>query len=321
MQIFKTRATLADRVEEHKGRGRSVGMVPTMGALHEGHLSLVRLAKSRCDIVVVSIFVNPTQFNDPEDLKRYPRTPEADAKLLEAEGCDILFLPTVEEIYPEPDTRVFDFGYSGEVMEGAKRPGHFNGVAQVVSRLFTIVKPDVAFFGRKDFQQIAIVKSMVKQLHFNIEIVSCPIVREEDGLAMSSRNALLDPAGRAAAPQIYRTLQIAVERAHAGKGAFAEGQAGGEAGATAQQAGSQAGSEVSGDEKKKVGSRAGSDVEELKAFIAREIDKNKELKTEYVEIVEEDSLRSVTDLYSAGRKVICVAVYCGKIRLIDNITL
>ncbi len=322
MQIFKTRATLADRVEEHKGRGRVVGMVPTMGALHEGHLSLVRLAKSRCDIVVVSIFVNPTQFNDPEDLKRYPRTPEADAKLLEAEGCDILFLPTVEEIYPEPDTRVFDFGYIGEVMEGAKRPGHFNGVAQVVSRLFTIVKPDVAFFGRKDFQQIAIVKSMVKQLHFNIEIVSCPIVREEDGLAMSSRNALLDPAGRAAAPQIYRTLQMAVERAASptGKmGAAGTGRSRSESATTSPSG--KVTSPTASDGKKQATPQAGSEVEELKTFIAREIDKNKELKTEYVEIVEEDSLRSVTDLHSAERKVICVAVYCGKIRLIDNITL
>lgn len=193
-------------------RNGKVGFVPTMGALHEGHISLVERARKECDTVVVSVFVNPTQFNDKTDLKNYPRTPEADAAMLEAAGVDYVLFPTVEEIYPEPDTRVFEFGLVDKVMEGATRPGHFNGVAQVVSRLFAIVEPDKAYFGEKDFQQIAVIRAMVAQLGLKVEIVDCPIIRDTDGLARSSRNTLLDKAHRAAAPHIYEVLSVAASK-------------------------------------------------------------------------------------------------------------
>ena len=188
-----------------------VGFVPTMGALHAGHRSLVERARRENETVVVSVFVNPTQFNDKNDLKNYPRTPEADCKVLEAAGADIVFMPSVEDIYPEPDTRLFDFGLIDKVMEGATRPGHFNGVAQVVSRLFDLVKPRRAYFGEKDFQQIAVIKAMVKQLSLDVEIVECAIVRGEDGLALSSRNELLSAEHRKAAPHIYATISRAQE--------------------------------------------------------------------------------------------------------------
>lgn len=190
-----------------------IGFVPTMGALHAGHRSLVEKARRECKIVVVSVFVNPTQFNDKTDLKNYPRTPEADLAILEEARADIVLMPTVEEIYPEPDTRQFDFGLIDKVMEGATRPGHFNGVAQVVSRLFDIVKPGKAYFGEKDFQQIAVIKAMVKQLGLELEIVECPIIRDIDGLALSSRNLLLTAEHRAAAPEIYATLKQCADKA------------------------------------------------------------------------------------------------------------
>ena len=193
-------------------RDKTIGFVPTMGALHQGHISLVELARKECDTVVVSVFVNPTQFNDKNDLKHYPRTPEADAALLEAAGVDFVLFPSVEEIYPEPDTRVFDFGQIDKVMEGATRPGHFNGVAQVVSRLLNIVEPTKAYFGEKDFQQIAVVRAMVAQLNLKVEIVDCPIIRDTDGLARSSRNTLLTAEHRAAAPHIYEVLSAAVAK-------------------------------------------------------------------------------------------------------------
>lgn len=196
-------------------RDRSgIGFVPTMGALHAGHHSLVERARRECATVVVSVFVNPTQFNDKTDLKNYPRTPEADLRLLEEVGADYVFMPSVEEVYPEPDTRTFDFGMIDKVMEGATRPGHFNGVAQVVSRLFDLVKPAKAYFGEKDFQQIAVIREMVRQLRIPVEIIPCPIVRGEDGLALSSRNTLLDTDHRTAAPYIYKVLKAAVEKSH-----------------------------------------------------------------------------------------------------------
>lgn len=191
-----------------------IGFVPTMGALHAGHRSLVERARRECATVVVSVFVNPTQFNDKTDLKNYPRTPEADLRLLEEVGADYVFMPSVEEVYPEPDTRTFDFGMIDKVMEGATRPGHFNGVAQVVSRLFDLVKPAKAYFGEKDFQQIAVIREMVRQLRIPVEIIPCPIVRGEDGLALSSRNTLLDTDHRTAAPYIYKVLKAAVEKSH-----------------------------------------------------------------------------------------------------------
>lgn len=196
-------------------RNRSgIGFVPTMGALHAGHRSLVERARRECATVVVSVFVNPTQFNDKTDLKNYPRTPEADLRLLEEVGADYVFMPSVEEVYPEPDTRTFDFGMIDKVMEGATRPGHFNGVAQVVSRLFDLVKPAKAYFGEKDFQQIAVIREMVRQPRIPVEIIPCPIVRGEDGLALSSRNTLLDTDHRTAAPYIYKVLKAAVEKSH-----------------------------------------------------------------------------------------------------------
>ena len=208
MKVFESVKEL--RAELGKAEQSGIGFVPTMGALHAGHRSLVERARRENNTVVVSVFVNPTQFNDKNDLKHYPRTPEADARLLEEAGADFVLMPTVEEIYPQPDTRQFDFGLIDKVMEGATRPGHFNGVAQVVSRLFNIVRPARAYFGEKDFQQIAVIKSMVAQLALPIEIVECAIVRGEDGLALSSRNTLLDAAHRAAAPHIYATLRAAV---------------------------------------------------------------------------------------------------------------
>lgn len=208
MKVFESVKEL--RAELDKAEQSGIGFVPTMGALHAGHRSLVERARRENGTVVVSVFVNPTQFNDKNDLKHYPRTPEADARLLEEAGADFVLMPSVEEIYPQPDTRQFDFGLIDKVMEGATRPGHFNGVAQVVSRLFDIVRPARAYFGEKDFQQIAVIKSMVAQLALPIEIVECAIVRGEDGLALSSRNTLLDAAHRAAAPHIYATLRASV---------------------------------------------------------------------------------------------------------------
>lgn len=190
----------------------SVGFVPTMGALHAGHISLVRRAREENETVVVSVFVNPTQFNDENDLKNYPRTPQADLELLRQAGADIVFFPSVETVYPEPDTRVFDFGNLDKVMEGATRPGHFNGVGQVVSRLLDIVRPSRAYFGEKDFQQIAVIKSLVEELKIKTEIVECPIIRESDGLAMSSRNRLLSASHRAAAPEIYAAMKEYADR-------------------------------------------------------------------------------------------------------------
>ena len=210
MKSFSTVSQLREALAECQDK--VVGFVPTMGALHQGHISLVERARAECDVVVVSVFVNPTQFNDKNDLKNYPRTPEADAAMLEAAGVDYVLFQSVEEIYPEPDTRVFDFGLIDKVMEGATRPGHFNGVAQVVSRLFAIVEPTKAYFGEKDFQQIAVIRAMCAQLGLTLEIVDCPIIRDVDGLARSSRNTLLTPEHRAAAPHIYQVLSAATEK-------------------------------------------------------------------------------------------------------------
>ena len=210
MKSFSTVSSLQQTLALHAGQ--VVGFVPTMGALHQGHISLVERARKECDVVVVSVFVNPTQFNDKNDLKNYPRTPEADAAMLEAAGVDYVLFPSVEEIYPEPDTRVFDFGQIDKVMEGATRPGHFNGVAQVVSRLFAIVNPTKAYFGEKDFQQIAVIRAMCSQLGLTLEIIDCPIIRDVDGLARSSRNTLLTPEHRAAAPHIYEVLSAATTK-------------------------------------------------------------------------------------------------------------
>jgi pantoate--beta-alanine ligase len=193
-------------IQKQVSEGRTIGFVPTMGALHEGHITLIRRAALENDYVVVSIFINPIQFNNPDDLAKYPRNLEADIQLLEGSGCNLVFAPTAVEMYPEPDLTVFDFGQLDKVMEGKFRPGHFNGVAIVVKRLFEIVTPNNAYFGEKDFQQLAIIKKMVSMLQIPVEIVPCPIVREADGLALSSRNARLTPEERLEAPAIYKAL-------------------------------------------------------------------------------------------------------------------
>jgi pantoate--beta-alanine ligase len=257
--------------------GKKIGFVPTMGALHKGHISLVEQAVNENDIVVVSVFVNPTQFNDPKDLERYPRNLEADLRLLKESGCHLVFAPNVNEIYPEPDTRKFNFGALETVMEGKHRPGHFNGVAQVVSKLFDIVQPDRAYFGLKDFQQLAIIKNMVAQLQLPVEIVSCPIVREESGLAMSSRNELLTADERRNAALISQTLF----------------------------------------EAKKL--KTEKSVIALTEWITETINKNPFLRVEYAEIVDSSTLQPVENWSNKEEIVCCVAVFCGKIRLIDNI--
>ncbi len=254
-----------------------VGFVPTMGALHRGHLSLVEAAARENRVVVVSVFVNPTQFNNPDDLKRYPRNLDSDLQLLQPAGCDIVFAPEAEEIYPEPDTRKFDFGSLERVMEGKYRPGHFNGVAQVVSKLFEIVKPGKAYFGLKDFQQLAIISKMVKMLEMPVEIVPCPIVREESGLAMSSRNELLSAEERKNAAVIYDTLRRGIE--------------------------------LSGEKT----------VAETEKWVIDTINKNPFLNVEYFEIVDFETLQPVMSWNHDGRKIGCIAAYCGDVRLIDNI--
>jgi pantoate--beta-alanine ligase len=211
MIVFRTKTDLAGYLGNLRKSGKSIGLVPTMGALHAGHASLVERSTSENDATVVSIFVNPTQFNDPDDLAKYPRTPDRDVELLRSRQVDVVFCPEVAEMYPEPDRRSFDLGGLDRVMEGLHRKGHFNGVAQIVSKLFWAVQPDRAYFGQKDFQQLVIVRHLVQLLEMNIEVVACPIVREKDGLAMSSRNLRLNRKERKAAPIIFQTLQKAYE--------------------------------------------------------------------------------------------------------------
>ena len=210
MKVFYKIVDLQNQLFDDRKKGKEIGLVPTMGALHEGHASLVRRSVKENGITVVSVFVNPTQFNDKNDLKNYPRTLEADCRLLESCGADYVLAPSVEEMYPVPDTRQFEYPPISTVMEGAHRPGHFNGVCQVVSRLFYIVKPTRAYFGEKDWQQIAVVKAMVRHLGLSVQIVECDIVRDADGLARSSRNTLLSKDERAIAPAIYKALKESV---------------------------------------------------------------------------------------------------------------
>lgn len=268
---------LEKAVEAFRIEGKSIGLVPTMGALHEGHLSLVNRCRRENDVVVVSVFVNPTQFNNKEDLRTYPRTEEADKALLAEAGCDIVFMPTVEEVYPEPDTRVFNLGPVAEVMEGAMRPGHFNGVAQIVSKLFMMVKPDRAYFGEKDFQQIAVIRQMVKSEGFKLQIVPCPIVREADGLAKSSRNVRLSPEARQTAPNIYRTLRESIDYAKSHT------------------------------------------VAETQKFVTDTINSYPDMEVEYYQIVDGITLMPVNNWNETNYIVGCVTVYCGGVRLIDNI--
>lgn len=207
MLIIHKISELQSQLQSERQKGHSIGLVPTMGALHQGHASLVKRSVSENDVTVVSIFLNPTQFNDKADLERYPRTLEADCLLLEQCGAQIVFAPSVEEIYPEPDTRSFSYSPTDSVMEGAMRPGHFNGVCQIVSKLFSYTNPDRAYFGEKDYQQIAVIRRMVADLGFKLQIIPCPVIREESGLAMSSRNTLLSAEERVLAANIYRIMK------------------------------------------------------------------------------------------------------------------
>ena len=213
MIVISTVKELEKALGEIRAEGKTIGLVPTMGALHAGHASLVKRSVQENNLTVVSVFVNPTQFNDKNDLKNYPRTLDADCKLLENLGANIVFAPTVDEIYPEPDTRAFSYPPIDTVMEGARRPGHFNGVCQIVSKLFYYTQPTRAYFGEKDFQQIAVIRAMVKDLKFGLELCPCPIVREESGLALSSRNSLLKPEEKDLAVNISKTLFSSVDYA------------------------------------------------------------------------------------------------------------
>ncbi len=280
MEIIRTVKRLEEALGKARSEGLSIGLVPTMGALHAGHKSLVDCARAQNDVVVVSVFVNPTQFNNAADLATYPRTEAADEALLDASGVDYMFLPSVEEVYPQPDTRVFNLGPVAEVMEGPMRPGHFNGVCQIVSKLFGMVKPHRAYFGEKDFQQIAVIRRMVELEGFEVEIVDCPIVREADGLALSSRNVRLTPEGRQVAPGIHRVLAESVRL-------------------------------------KENGINPG----EVEDEVVRQINSLPGLTTEYFSIVDAITMQPLAAWESAGAAgaVGCVTVYCGDVRLIDNI--
>ena len=277
MKIAYTIDELRGFIGECRTEGKSVGFVPTMGALHQGHASLVRRSVKENDVTVVSVFVNPTQFNDKNDLKNYPRTLEADCVLLENEGASIVFAPSVEEMYPQEDTRVFSFAPLDTVMEGACRPGHFNGVAQIVSKLFYAVEPDRAYFGEKDFQQLAIIREMVRQLSIGVEIVGCPIVREADGLAMSSRNTLLSCEERNRALTISRTLFASLPFA------------------------------------------AEHTLQDTKVFVENAINETDGLELEYFQVVDGNTLQEIKEWGDSDYVVGCIALFCGKIRLIDNI--
>lgn len=277
MKLIQTIQELRTELDALRKEGKTIGLVPTMGALHAGHASLVKRAVAENDVVVVSDFVNPTQFNDKNDLLKYPRTLDADCKLLEECGASFVFAPSVEEIYPELDTRQFSYAPLDTVMEGKFRPGHFNGVCQIVSKLFLIVEPTRAYFGEKDFQQLAIIREMVRKYPFNLEIVGCPIVREADGLALSSRNARLSDEQRIQALQISKTLFASVEYAQTHT------------------------------------------LAETKAFVESAISTAEGLRLEYFEIVDGNSLQTVCDWKDGSYIVGCITVFCGEVRLIDNI--
>lgn len=277
MKVINTIRELQALLGSYRAEGKRIGFVPTMGALHDGHASLVARSVKENDITVVSVFVNPTQFNDKNDLKNYPRTLDADCALLERVGAAVVFAPSVEEMYPTEDTRRFSFAPLDTVMEGACRPGHFNGVAQIVSKLFYAVNPDRAYFGEKDFQQLAIIREMVRQLSLDVEIVGCPIVREEDGLAMSSRNTLLSEDERERALTISSTLFASVDFA-------------------------------------KVNT-----LEATKAFVEDIINDTPGLELEYYQIVDGNTLQEIAEWGDSDYVVGCIALFCGNVRLIDNI--
>ncbi|MDE7413036.1 MAG: pantoate--beta-alanine ligase [Muribaculaceae bacterium] len=279
MIILRTVSELESYVGRERNNGRSIGLVPTMGALHAGHLSLVERAVKENDDVIVSVFVNPTQFNNPDDLSSYPRTEEADCALLARAGASVAFVPSVEEMYPSgaKREREFELGTAAEVMEGKYRPGHFQGVAQIVCRLFEIARPTRAYFGEKDFQQIAVIKNMVESEGLDVDIVPCPIKRADDGLALSSRNTLLSLEQRAIAPEIYKALVAGVEysRSHG--------------------------------------------VKETHDKVVELVNSHEGLDTEYFEIVDARTLLPVEEWTESPEVMGCITVFCGKVRLIDNI--
>jgi len=285
MKVVHTISDLKAELKVQRQIGKSVGLVPTMGALHAGHASLVSRSLAENDVTVVSVFVNPTQFNDKKDLAKYPRTLEKDCELLKevfdtfAKKSLIVFAPSVEEVYPEPDTRQFSYPPTDEVMEGGFRPGHFNGVCQVVSKLFMMSEPDRAYFGEKDFQQIAVIRRMVEDQKFSLQICPCPIVRENDGLALSSRNTLLSTDERRIALNIYKTLFASLDYA-------------------------------------KIHT-----LQETKQWVIDKINAVDGLEVQYYEIVDGESLQSINQWNDSDYVVGCITVFCGAIpvRLIDNI--
>lgn len=277
MKLIHTIKDLQAELAVLKGQGKRVGLVPTMGALHEGHASLVERSIRENEVTVVSVFVNPTQFNDTNDLEKYPRTLEADCCLLEQCGASFVFAPSVQEMYPNPDMRHFSYPPLDTVMEGAFRPGHFNGVCQIVSKLFEAVTPDRAYFGEKDFQQLAIIREMVRQMKYTLEVVGCPIVREKDGLALSSRNKRLSDQEREKALNISQTLFKSRNFA------------------------------------------AAHTVSETKKMVEDAIDAAPGLQLEYFEIVDGNSLQEITNWEDTSYAVGCITVFCGEVRLIDNI--
>lgn len=277
MQIIKTKAELQKTVAALKNSEKTIGLVPTMGALHEGHATLVRKCVSENEVTFVSVFVNPTQFNNKEDLEKYPRDLARDAELLASIGVGFVFAPTPEEMYTAEEmneTFAFDFAGLDQVMEGKMRPGHFNGVVQVVSKLFELVQPTRAYFGEKDFQQLAIIRRMVSVMGFDVKIVGCPIVREKSGLALSSRNERLSAEEKKTALNISRVLFESLDYA------------------------------------KEHG------VEETRQWVVDQINAVDGLEVEYYEIVDQTSLMPASDF---GHAIGCVTVYCGPVRLIDNI--
>lgn len=276
MKIYKTIQETRAAVSALRSEGKSVGFVPTMGALHSGHISLLRMARAGNDVSICSIFVNPIQFNNPDDLEKYPRTLEEDCAKLERYGCDIVFAPSVDEMYPEAVNIQYDFGHLAKVMEGAHRPGHFNGVAIVVRKLFDVCLPHKAYFGEKDFQQLMIIRKLVEMEQLPVEIVACPIIRERDGLAMSSRNVRLGPHDRSLAPEIYCTLMRLKDQA--GRYPYASAL----------------------------------------AEARKRLDRHREIRLEYVEIVDELTLLPVEAWDEARHLRAFIALYLGDVRLIDN---
>jgi pantoate--beta-alanine ligase len=279
MLTFTKRDALRKHLDTLQKTRKTLGFVPTMGALHPGHLSLVKASKKQCDLTICSVFVNPTQFNDRSDLERYPRMPESDSKMLAGAECDILFMPDNSEMYDGQITRTFDLGYLDKILEGEHRPGHFQGVAQVVNMFFELIKPDKAFFGSKDYQQVMVIKELVRQTGQKVEIISCPILREPDGLAMSSRNSLLSRDERILASNIPSLMRSAVAI-------------------------------ISADS-----------VSAAKKYIRDQLGRFPGMTLDYFEVCDAATLRSLDNEPAAGGSVALIAVFIGKIRLIDNLLL